>query len=222
MNELFGTDEAVKLALAANLGYYHDDPDRMQFVRYARAQASFLTGGGHYIRGGSQALTDRLVALIEGAGGTLETGREADELLIENGRIAGVGHHARDGGDRRLEETALALGNAVPHVLANLLPKERRAAFLSPYVKRRPSISLWTLSLGLNRRARELGVRSYSTFIVPDWMRSLAQMRETAAVMGGDPGKRIPFYVLVDYLQIDSGLNETAPYLLSLCGVVVA
>ena len=48
----------MKLALAANVGYYHDDPDRMLFLRYAIPQASFLIGGGHYVRGGSQALAD--------------------------------------------------------------------------------------------------------------------------------------------------------------------
>lgn len=218
MNELFGADEVVKLALAANFAYYHDDPDRMLFLRYAIPQASYLVGGGHYIRGGSQALSDKLVALIERAGGTLETGREADALIIESGRIAGVGHHARRGGDRQVDEAPLVFGNAAPEVLANMLPEERRAEFLAPYAKRRPSISLWTASLGLRRPAREFGARSYSTFILPAWMTSLAQMRESAAVMGEQPGSRMPPYVFVDYGQIDSGLNETGTSLVTLCG----
>ena len=218
MEELFSGDEAVKFALAANLGYYHDDPARMQFLRYAIPQASYITGGGHYVRGGSQALTDRLVKLIQEAGGTLETGREADELLLAGGRIAGVGHHPRGSSDRRVDKTPFVLGNAAPHVLATMLPEERRAAFLSHYAGRRPSISLWTLSLGLNRPAREFGVKSYSTFIIPDWMRSLSQMRETAAVLGEEPGERLPSYVFVDYLQIESGLNGTTPHLVSFCG----
>jgi all-trans-retinol 13,14-reductase len=58
MAELFGSDESVKPALAANLGYWHGDPDRFRFLRYAAAQASFIGGGGHYVRGGSSALTD--------------------------------------------------------------------------------------------------------------------------------------------------------------------
>ena len=53
---LFGDNEAVKLALASNLGYYTDDPDTMPFIHVALPQASYLTGGGHYIRGGSQVL----------------------------------------------------------------------------------------------------------------------------------------------------------------------
>ena len=54
---------ASKFALAANLGYYTDDPDTMPFISYAIPQASYLAGGGHYIRGGSQVLSDRLVAI---------------------------------------------------------------------------------------------------------------------------------------------------------------
>ena len=45
LRELFGTHEAVKLALAANLIYYHDDPDKMVFKRFAVAQASYRLGG---------------------------------------------------------------------------------------------------------------------------------------------------------------------------------
>jgi phytoene dehydrogenase-like protein len=218
MGELFGADEAVKWALAANLVYYHDDPDRMLFLRYAIPQASYLVGGGHYIRGGSQALSDRLVRLIEQAGGTLESGREADALLLESGKMAGVGHHVRDGGDRHLDRAPLVFGNAAPQVLAAMLPEDSRAAFLAPYAKHRLSISLRTVALGLSRPAHEFGVRSYSTFIIPPWMLALSQMREAAAVIGEPPGGRMPPYVFVDYRQIDSGLNETGPYLVTLCG----
>jgi phytoene dehydrogenase-like protein len=111
----------------------------------------------------------------------------------------------------------MVLGNAAPQVLAGMLTEEERAAFLKPYAGRGLSISLWTLSLGLNRPPCDFGVSSYSTFIVPDWLESFSQMREMAAVMGEDPGKRIPLYAFVDFHQIDSGLNEGPPYLVSFC-----
>src|SRR6202035_4419923 len=60
LDELFGRDEAIKFALAANLSYFHDDPARMPFLRFAIPQASYLLGGGHYVRGGSQALSSPL------------------------------------------------------------------------------------------------------------------------------------------------------------------
>ncbi len=218
MTELFGDDERVKLALCTNLAYWHDNPDRFRFLRYAVAQASFIGGGGHYVRGGSRALADRLATLIKEAGGELESGREADEILLLGGKVAGVGHSSKGGGDRRVHETRMVLGNAAPQMLAAMLPEEKRAGFLEPYAGRGLSISLWTLSLGLNRPARNFGVTSYSTFIIPDWMQSFSQMREMAAMMGAEPGYGMPLYVFVDFHQIDSGLNEGPPYLVSFCG----
>jgi hypothetical protein len=42
----------VKLALAPNISYSTDDPDTMPFVAFAIPQASYMLGGGHYVRGG--------------------------------------------------------------------------------------------------------------------------------------------------------------------------
>jgi phytoene dehydrogenase-like protein len=99
-----------------------------------------------------------------------------------------------------------------------MLPETNRHIFLAPYAKHRPSISLWTVSLGLSRPARELGVRHYSTFILPSWLKSLAQMRDSASIMGQEPGQRLPPYVFVDHSQIDSGLNQQGPHFVSYCG----
>jgi len=42
---LFGDNEAVKLAMASNLGYYTDNSDTMPFIHFAIPQASYLAGG---------------------------------------------------------------------------------------------------------------------------------------------------------------------------------
>jgi phytoene dehydrogenase-like protein len=216
---LFGAHEAVKLALAANLSYYHDDPDRMSFLSYAIPQASYLTGGGHYVREGSAALTNRLVALIHEAGGIVEAGREVDTLLVSLAGVSGVRHRTRAGDDVAFEDASVVFGNAAPHRLAEMLPKTVREAFFAPYAHRPLSISLWTVSIGLRRPASEFGVRHYSTFMVPAWMKALSGLRETAAVMAEPDGQRLPAHAFVDYHHIDSGLNETGPYLGSFCGV---
>ena len=96
LQRLFGDDEAVKLALAPNIVYYTDDPDTMPFISFAIPQASYLLGGGHYIRGGSQVLSDRLVAIVREAGGACEASRDASAILLEGDRVCGVRHHARD------------------------------------------------------------------------------------------------------------------------------
>jgi all-trans-retinol 13,14-reductase len=178
-----------------------------------------LLGGGHYLRGGSQALSDRLVSLIQEAGGIVESRREVDTLKIENHHIDAVGHHARAGGDPKTDFAPVVFGNAAPQRLAEMMPPMDREMFLASYAMRQPSISLWTISIGLSRPASEFGVNHYSTFILPAWLKSLRDFREAPAILSEESGLRMPPYVFVDYSRIDSGLNQAAPYLGSFCGM---
>ncbi|MDH6256384.1 FAD-dependent oxidoreductase [Bradyrhizobium sp. BR13661] len=216
---LFGDSEAVKLALASNLGYYTDDPDTMPFIQFAIPQASYLVGGGHYVRGGSQALSDRLVAIIRDAGGAVEAGREVETILVDGNRARGVRHRSPGSDDVREELAPVVLGNAAPSVLAAMLPQDKRATFLSRYDGRHPSISLWSIAIGLDRPSRDFGVRHYSTSILPGWLTRLSGFREAAALLGEDPPERLTPYGFVAYDQIDSGLNEQPPYLGALVGL---
>ena len=198
--------------MAANLSYYHDDPDRMSFLSYAIPQASYLSGGGHYVRGGSAALTDGLVALIREAGGIVEAGREVDTLLVNLAGVSGVRHRTKRP-RRRRRSTMHRLYSAMPRLTGwpKCCRRRRGEQFLAPYAHRPLSISLWTVSIGLRRPASEFGVRHYSTFVLPAWMKALSGLRDTSAVMAEPDGERLPSYVFVDYHQIDSGLNQTGP-----------
>jgi all-trans-retinol 13,14-reductase len=219
LQRLFGDDEAVKLVLASNIAYYTDDPDTMPFVSFAIPQASYLLGGGHYVRGGSQVLSDRLVAIVREAGGDAEASRDVRAILLEGDRVCSVRHHARGGDDPQEDFAPLMFGNAAPNVLAELLPERMRSKFNEPYRQRSPSISLWTISLGLSRPSGEFGVRRYSTAILPDWVMTLKHLREGATFLREGPGERMVPYSFVAYDQIDSGLNQHGPYLVSIVGV---
>src|SRR6202020_1868107 len=129
LQRLFGDDEAVKLALAPNIAYYTDDPDTMPFVSFAIPQASYLLGGGHYVRGGSQVLSDRLVAIVREGGGEAEAAREGRSILLESDRASGVRHHARDAEDPQEDLAPVIFGNAAPTVLAAMLPERVRPRF---------------------------------------------------------------------------------------------
>jgi phytoene dehydrogenase-like protein len=216
---LFGEHEEVKFALASNLPYYADDPDTMPFISYAVPQASYLLGGGHYIRGGSQVLTDRLVAIIREAGGEAEANREVDTILLDRDSVRGLHHRALSGDDVKEEFAPVMFGNAAPTVLAAMLPDNKRAFFMGRYKDRRLSLSLWTISLGLSRRSGEFGVRRYSTAILPAWLTAISRYREAAAIPGESPAARIPPYAFVAYDQIDSGLNQDGPFLASVVGL---
>jgi phytoene dehydrogenase-like protein len=102
LQRLFGDDEAIKFVLASNIAYYTDDPDTMPFIAFAIPQASYLLGGGHYVRGGSQVLSDRLIAIVREAGGEAEAGRNVSVIILEGDRVRGVRHHARGADDPRV------------------------------------------------------------------------------------------------------------------------
>ena len=130
------------------------------FVWWAWAQASFLSGGGHYVRGGSQVLSDRLAALIVDTGGACESGRTVTGVLLDDaGRAAGVEHVATSPpaatADAAQELAPIVLGNASPHAIAGMLPADRRRAqFMAAYEGLQPSGSVAVVSLGSPGRRR--------------------------------------------------------------------
>lgn len=218
-DELFGDAEAPKIALAASLAYLDDDPKRLWFPVFALVQASFLREGGRYFVGGSRALTQGLVEVVEAGGGRAIAQAEAVAIVLdEHGRASGVRFRNAAG----VEEDAACravLGNAAPSVLAEMLPAPQRAAFTEPYRSLEPSISLFAMAFGVSRPPADFGVTAYSTFVMPDWMKRLDQFVENGPLLGSDPGDRVPYYVLVDYNRVATGLNEEGLHLMSVTGI---
>jgi all-trans-retinol 13,14-reductase len=68
-------------------------------------------------------------------------------------------------------------------LLGAMLPSEMRDRFMTQYRDRRPSISLWTISLGLSRRSHDFGVRHYSVTVLPVWMTALTDYRQAGAFL---------------------------------------
>ncbi|HXA26766.1 MAG TPA: FAD-dependent oxidoreductase [Acetobacteraceae bacterium] len=218
LRDLFGEDESVKCALGANLGRHHDDPDRILFLAFAVPTGSYLIGGGHYVRGGSSVLSGRLADLVCAAGGVVLTEHPVVGLQMAGDRVTGVVHRSL-AGEQEEAQAPCVFGNAAPAALAELLPADQRSVFLAPYAGRTPSVSLWTISLGLARPAAELGVSCYSSHFLPDWMTTLADFRDAASVMAELDGPRLPPFVLTDYGRIESGLPSGPPYLVTMTGL---
>lgn len=229
LTHLFGDDEAVKLALAGNLGYFAEDPAQMSFSLFASAQASYMIGGGHYIQGGSQCLSQHLAGIIHQSGGTTRTRRVVTDILVENGRVVGVQHcrakpigrgdQTLDLSTRAISRAPIVIGNAAPNVLCEMLPKEMRRKFFKPFANRPTSPSLWTIYLGLNRPPSDFGVGCYSTFIYPSWVEKLSDYPIMSRLLGDDPGERVPGFVFVDYSRINARLAEDGYHLAVMCGM---
>ncbi|ABD90250.1 phytoene desaturase family protein [Rhodopseudomonas palustris] len=218
LDQLFGADEAVKCAVAANLGYYHDDPATLGWRQFAGAQAAFLRSGARYVQGGSQRLSSALARVIMRAGSEVLLRRVVSAITLDaNGAVSGVVHTARDGSDPQTVEAAQVIGNAAPSALAAMLPADAGEQLTQSYALQPSSISLFALTLGLSKPPRDFGVSAYSTQLLPDWMTSLADYAQGTALMAGEPAGKLPPLAIVDYAAIDSGV-PAPPYVLSVVG----
>ncbi|WP_375412305.1 phytoene desaturase family protein [uncultured Bradyrhizobium sp.] len=215
---VFGHNEAVKCALAANLSYYHDDPATLSWPFFAMSQGGFFLSGGRYVQGGSQRLSSALARAIRTAGGDVMIRRMVTAIALNaQGRPGGVTHAAKDGGDVQTVECPVVVGNAAPEILASLLPADAARELNAGYAGLRPSISLFALTLGLSKPPREFGIASYSTQLLPPWMTRLDDYAQGARLMAGEPADRMPPLAIVDYAAIDSGV-PAPPYVLSIFG----
>jgi phytoene dehydrogenase-like protein len=218
LDEVFGDDEAIKCALAANLSYFHDDPGSLWWTFFARAQGSYLLSGGRFVHGGSQRLSSALARAIRVAGGEVMVRRVASRIALDpQGRTSAVTHTAKDGSDAQLAECTRVIGGAAPAALAPLMPEEAAGKLTNGYAGLTPSISLFALTLGLSKPPRDYGVTAYSTQLLPDDMTRLADYGRGAVLMAEEPGERMPPMSIVDYAAIDSGV-PAPPYVLSIFG----
>lgn len=218
LDAVFGDDEAVKCALAANLSYFHDDPATLWWMHFAMAQGSYLQSGGRFVQGGSQRLSSALARAIRATGGEVLLRRVATCIALDaEGRAGAVTHTAKDGGDSRTVECARVIGNAAPGALAALMPQATADRLQASYASRAPSISLFAMTLGLGRPPREFGVSAYSTQLLPRQLRRLSDFPQGARLMADEPGERMPPMSLVDFAAIDSGI-PSPPYVLSVYG----
>jgi len=195
-------DERLKLLLAANFGYYGDDPFDLSLPFYAMAQGSFFAGGGHYIKGGSQNLSDHFARFIGNHDGTVLTSHEVTRIHAENGRVTGVSFFDKRSGTEHNPYSRTVIANAaIPVVLNELLPVDAvpvKYATMVAALKR--STSFLSIYLGFKVPPKELGNDAYSTFIYEN-VACLHDLKGRAHMSLTER----PF-VFVDYSQIESGL----------------
>jgi len=218
LTRAFGDDEAIKCALAANLAYYHDDPDTLWWVFFALAQGGYLGSGGCFIRGGSQRLSSALARAVKASGGDVQVRRQAVAIHLDrNGRAAGVTHTNRRGENTMNHAAPVIVANAAPDAIAARLPDQARAAFAAKYATCAPSMSAFSATYGLSVRPSEFGMHAYANFLLPAWMQKLSDHADSAALLAAPPAERTPVMTVVNFSAIDSGLGGP-PYPVSVVG----
>lgn len=216
---VFGRNEAVKCALAGNLWHYHDDPASLWWIFFATAQGGYLQSGGRFVKTGSQRLSSALArTILRSEGCAVALRRVVTGIGVDTeGRANSVTHIAKAGDDPQTVEADCVVSNAAPGIAAALLPGPQGAKLSASYADRAPSVSLFALTLGLSRKPDEIGLPSYSTQLLPDWMTSLADYAKGTALFANEPGERMPPMSIVNYSAIDSGV-PIQPYIVSAVG----
>ncbi len=214
-------NKCLKNTLCANLGYYHDDPYSMSLIFFSAAQASYFEGGGWFIKGGSQQLSNYLEKVIRDYGGTLLLGREVTNIITEGNRVVGIKY--RNAHDRLAVKTTIyanvLIANAAPARVACMLPEEHGKKLKAKVVDRfTDACSLLSIYVGFKSHLAN-GVNkngAYSTFIAQQGLHG--SLKDTwATIKEQHPAERD--FVFVDYSQIDSGLTTADKSVGVLCAV---
>ena len=188
MDRLF-QDEKLKLILNANVGYYSDKVENLSFLLHALAQHSYYSGGGWYIKGGSQKLSDYLASVIRQHGGE----------VITKATVTQIGTHAVTYLHKKQTITIES-----DSIISNLSPASTYALAGIPYhEKRQPAPSILTIYIGFKRNLKTIyGKKPYASF----FLEGTHSIEGYDVMMDGAIEER--GFGFTDYSQIDSGLTD--------------
>ena len=131
-------DPRLRMALSFHPLFIGGDPTRVtsMYILVSHLEKEF---GVHYAMGGVQAMADAMVRVIEAQGGTVRLGEDIEEIIVENGRAAGV---LTEAGERI--EADLVVSNADPGTTyEHLLKKHTKKRWTPARLNR----SRWSMGL---------------------------------------------------------------------------
>ncbi|MHA2032470.1 MAG: phytoene desaturase family protein [Candidatus Kariarchaeaceae archaeon] len=214
------TNESLKFALTGNIGYYHDDPYSLSLIVFLGAQYSYFTGGGHFIKGGSQSLSDYLAKVITDNGGDVILNHLVTEILVEDDTAIGVKYSRKRSKANSNEEKesfgkVIIANAAIPNVVNKLLgDRMKDTEYLNMINSLELPCSLFSIYLSFSQPPSTVGSKHYSIFILSDKVNSLKEV--ISIEKSGDHSKK--GFTFTDYSSIDSKLSEKG-YIGVICGI---
>ena len=160
--DAFFEDEVLKTTLGVYWAYLGLPPSRLPFGDFAVVLWAYLEFKPWHIRGGSQALSNTLLAAYLEAGGKVRFNCGVDRILTADGRVAGV---VTDDGARI--ETGRVISNASTHAtyVDLMAPDQVPASRMRELGARTLGTSFTTVYIGFDRSPEELGIDASTTFI---------------------------------------------------------
>jgi len=188
LDKIIKNDE-LKLIINTNVQYYNDTPDTLSFLLHSVAQYSYYSGGGWFIKGGSQKLSDYLAKVITDNGGEIIT--KANVIKCDSNHVTYI-----------KKKTQITLNSDI--IISNLSPAQTYALFQQEYTETKEiANSLLTIYIGFSKNLKEVyGKKPYSNFIFDE----IDSVNDYNAMLKKDITER--GFVFVDYSQVDSELTE--------------
>ncbi len=199
-------DEELKLILQANLSYFHDDPYSMSLIYFAVAQASFFSGGGHFIKGGSGELSNYLAKFITDNGGEIILNNKVEKIIMKDNKAIGVEYRKtknKDESYNKIFAKTIIANTAHPNLL-EMLPKKHQEILSKTIKELKISSSIFSIYIGFKKEIKELGNKHYSTFVFDKDIKTIKDVFKQN--QSDDFDKKT--FAFLDYSQIDSGLTE--------------
>lgn len=168
-------DPRLRELLSVQWSYYGLPPDQLAFPYFSYPFIDYLQHGGYSVRGGSQTLSDALVAVIRENGGEVLLKAQATRLLVERGRVLGV--EAKGIGP---SFSSTVISNLSPHTTVKLAGEQQfPPRFLEKLRAMTVSISGLQIYLGLDCDLRSLGVDPDEYIVFVGNRRPLAEQYKT-------------------------------------------
>jgi phytoene dehydrogenase-like protein len=184
-------DDELKLILNTNVQYYNDTPDTLSFLLHSVAQYSYYSGGGWFIKGGSQKLSDYFAKVITDNGGEIIT--KANVIECDSSHVTYL---------RKKEKITIH----TDVIISNLSLEQTYKLFYEEYIETKETAdSLLTIYIGFSKNLKEVyGKKSYSNFIFDE----IDSVNDYNTMLKKDITER--GFVFVDYSQVDSALTKDA------------
>ena len=172
------SDPLLRALLAQLWPYLGLPPGEMSAIYFALMWHSY-TEGGFYIRGGGQALSNAMCERIEDQDGAILLRRLVEEILVEDGRVAGVRTHKGE-----TFHAPVVISNASPiTTFGQMLDKAHTPDDVLDQVNTIPiSTSIIQAYVGIRGDAAELGLPEHEIFV----NRTLNADEEWEAVKRGE------------------------------------
>lgn len=190
--DLYVSDPRLKCMIGQTWGYYGLPPSRLSAFYYLHPFGEYLSSGGYYLKGTSQAMSNALADVIKSRGGTLLLNERVTEIQVDDAGVRGV----RTASGKEFAARSVVSNAAFPRTLEMLTrPDVVPASYRLRTGAFSHSLSTFVVWLGLNTDVTKIESRAevnlYSGYD--------AEAGYTAA-LAGDPDKTGVACMLYDNL----------------------